>query len=167
MEYISSDTNVWIDFSVIGRIELPFLLPYTYIMNSDAIDDELLSPIGLRDELLRCGLVSVDITIEEFELAEEFGPRYPRLSIYDRIALAIAKSREIVLLTGDGALREAAKFENVNVIGTIGILDQLLDGGYINTNDYKLCLLELQKHNGKEVRLPKSEISLRLQRLNK
>jgi len=45
--------------------------------------------------------VRVDLTIEEFELAEEFGPRYPRLSIYDRIALAIAKSREIVLLTGD------------------------------------------------------------------
>jgi len=56
MEYISSDTNVWIDFSVIGHIELPFRLPYTYIMNSDAINDELLSPIGLRDELLRCAL---------------------------------------------------------------------------------------------------------------
>ncbi len=35
--YISSDTNVWIDFSVIGRIELPFRLPYTYMMNSDAL----------------------------------------------------------------------------------------------------------------------------------
>ncbi|KLU59276.1 hypothetical protein CEB3_c42620 [Peptococcaceae bacterium CEB3] len=112
MEYISSDTNVWIDFSVIGRTELPFRLPYTYIMNSDAIDDELLSPVGLCSELLRCGLVSVDLTIEEFDLAEEFGPRYPQLSIYDRIALAIAKVRKIVLLTGDGALRKAAKCES-------------------------------------------------------
>lgn len=167
MKCISSDTNVWIDFSVIGRIELPFRLPYTYIMNSDAINDELLSPVGLRNELLRCGLVSVDLTIEEFELAEEFGLQYPRLSIYDRIALATAKSRKIDLLTGDGALREAAKCENVTVIGTIGILDQLLDGGHITTSDYKLCLLELQKHNGQEVRLPKNEISLRLQRLNR
>lgn len=124
MEYISSDTNVWIDFFIIGRIELPFSLPYTYIMNSDAINDELLSPTGLRDELLRCGLVSVDLTIEEFELAEEYSPRYPRLSIYDRIALAIAKFRKILLLTGDNALREAAKCENVAVVGTIGILDQ-------------------------------------------
>ena len=98
MEYISSDTNVWIDFSVIGLIELPFRLPYTYIMNSDAIDNELLSPRGLRDELLRCGLVKVELTIDEFDLAEEFG------------------------------------------------------------------LLKLQKHNGQEIRLPKAEIELRLQR---
>jgi len=42
MEYISSDTNVWIDFFVIGRTEIPFYLPYTFVMNCDAIDDELL-----------------------------------------------------------------------------------------------------------------------------
>lgn len=60
MEYISSDTNVWVDFSVIKRTALPFKLPYTYIMNDNAIDDELLSPIELRDELLRCGLVRTD-----------------------------------------------------------------------------------------------------------
>ena len=34
MEYISSDTNVWIDFNIISRMNLPFLLPYTYIMYS-------------------------------------------------------------------------------------------------------------------------------------
>lgn len=125
MEYISSDTSVWIDFSAIDRIELPFRLPYTYIMNSDAINDELLSPVHLRGELLRCGLISVELTLEEFDLAEEFGPRYPNLSIYDRIALAIAKVRKIILLTGDGALRKAAKCENVGIWGTIGVLDQL------------------------------------------
>ncbi len=167
MEYISSDTNVWIDFFVIGCIKLPFRLPYTYVMNSDAINDELLSPGGLRDELLRCGLLSVELTIEEFEFAEEFGLLYPRLSIYDRIALAIAKARKIVLLTGDGALRKAAKCENITVIGTIGILDKLLDGDYINEDDYRFCLMELQKRNGREVRLPKNEITLRFKRFSK
>lgn len=63
MEYISSDTSVWIDFSIIDRIEYPFRLPYIYIMNTDAIDDELLSPSGLREDLLRCGLVSVELSI--------------------------------------------------------------------------------------------------------
>ena len=91
----------------------------------------------------------------------------PRLSIYDRIALAIAKVRKIVLLTGDGALRKAAKCEKVNLLGTIGILDQLLIGNYIDKRDYEFCLLELQKSNGQEVRLPKNEITSRLQRLKK
>lgn len=40
MEYISSDTNVWIDFSVISRLDLPFLLPYTYIMYTESIENE-------------------------------------------------------------------------------------------------------------------------------
>ena len=43
MKYISSDTNVWLDFATINRLEIPFKLPYTYIMNEDAITDELLS----------------------------------------------------------------------------------------------------------------------------
>jgi len=167
MEYISSDTNVWIDFFVIGRTDIPFHLPYTFIMNCDAINDELLSPSGLREKLLQCGLVSVELTIEEFGLAEELGPRYPQLTIYDRIALAIAIVRKIVLLTGDSALRKAAKHENVNVLGTISILDQLFDGSYIDESEYEYCLKELERYNGQEVRLPKSEINSRLQRLKR
>lgn len=104
MEYISSDTNVWIDFMKIHRLALPFKLPYTYIMNKDAMEEELLSPTGLRDELVQCGLVGVTIQIEEFELAEKFGQKYIRLSVFDRIALSIAKFRNITLLSGDGAL---------------------------------------------------------------
>lgn len=51
MEYVSSDTNIWIDFSVIQKIELPFRLPYTYIMSEDAIADELRSPPELGQEM--------------------------------------------------------------------------------------------------------------------
>lgn len=98
MEFVSSDTNVWIDFQVIARLQLPFLLPYTYIMYTESIDSELLSPSGFREDLLEEGLVGVDITIEEFLLADSLGNIYPKLSIQDRIALAIAKQRNIVLL---------------------------------------------------------------------
>lgn len=35
MECISSDTNVWLDFVTINRLEIPFKLPYTYIMNEE------------------------------------------------------------------------------------------------------------------------------------
>mgnify|MGYP003318986546 CR=1 FL=1 len=56
MEYISSDTNVWIDYMAIDKLELPFRLPLIYLMNIDAIEDELLSPEGMREKLLRLGL---------------------------------------------------------------------------------------------------------------
>lgn len=159
-EFISSDTNVWIDFSITGHIDFPFRLPYTYIMNTDAIDDEVLQPAGLRGELLGNGLVAVELDIEEFNLAEEYGTRYLKLSIYDRIALAIAKHRGITLLTGDGALRKAASAEGVHVLGTIGILDRLVGYELIEKHEYVECLKSLQAHSGR--RLPKAEIEQRL-----
>lgn len=161
MEYISSDTNVWIDFNIISRMNLPFLLPYTYIMYTESMESELLNPEGFKDQLAEAGLVGVDITIEEFFLAQSWGPLYPKLSIQDRIALAIAKQRDITLLTGDKALRMAAAQEGVHVIGTLGILDQLFDGQYIAKDEYLYCLQEFQKHNGGEVRLPRAELKKR------
>ena len=122
MKYISSDTNVWIDFVTINRIALPFRLPYTYIMNQDAIDEELLSPPDFKEQLISAGLVATELTDDEFFLAESYGTRYRKLSVHDRIALAIAKKRNITLLTGDQALRNAARSEGVPLIGTIGIL---------------------------------------------
>ena len=97
MEYICSDTNVWLDFSAVGRTHLPFRLPYTYIMNSDAIEDEVLSPEGLGRELVELGLQPVDITIEEFLYAEDrgclkawldqqtYGRRLPKNELLERL----------------------------------------------------------------------------------
>ena len=166
MEYISSDTNVWIDFFIINRTALPFRLPYTFIMSEDAVNDELLSPAGFREDLISKGLVPVEYTIEEFEYAEYFGSQYPKLSIYDRIALAIAKVRKITLLTGDAALRKAAAKEGVTLIGTLGILDQLFDGELIDKEEYRHCLQELKNNNGGQIRLPKGEIEYRLQKIS-
>jgi len=61
------------------------------------------------------------------------------------IALAIAKVRGVYLLTGDGNLRKAAMCEQVKIMGTIGILDRLMDGGYITKHEYKFCLQQLLK----------------------
>lgn len=66
MEYISSDTNVWIDFNTIDELDLPFKLNVTYIMYEEAIDNELLQPSWFKDKLIELGLVGVDITVEEF-----------------------------------------------------------------------------------------------------
>lgn len=44
--YISSDTNIWIDFKTINAMSLPFRLQCDYIMSNDAIQDELLSTLS-------------------------------------------------------------------------------------------------------------------------
>ena len=165
MEYISSDTNVWVDFATIQKLELPFKLPYTYIMNEDAIEDELLSPKGLKQSLVQLGLRAVELSEEEFYQAEEYNLKYVKPSLFDCVALAIAKVRGLTLLTGDGPLRKAAEQEGITVIGTIGVLDQLFTGGYIEREEYIKCLKDLSFNNGGKVRLPAKELQKRIEEL--
>ena len=81
--------------------------------------------------------------------------------------MAIAKIRGLTLLTGDGPLRKAAVAEKVKVVGTIGILDQLYVGNYIEDEEYSECIQRLIDKNGGKVRLPKHELEIRLQRIKK
>lgn len=162
MEYVSSDTNVWLDFETIDSLDLPFRLPYIYIMNEDAIENELLSPKGISEKLLDLGMQAVELSEEEFYIAEQYNAKYSRISLYDCVALAIAQVRKITLMTGDGPLRKAAEQEGVSVVGTIGILDQLYNGKYIQQAEYIDCLQRLQKNNGAKVRLPEQELQKRL-----
>ena len=163
MEYVSSDTSVWVDFMAIRCLDYPFRLPYRYIMSEDAIIDELLTPQGFQEQLLALGLEPVNISLKEFELAQQYRKRYIKLSAYDSIALAIAKQRSIVLMTGDKQLRAAANSEGVVLIGTLGILDELAAKHCISRAEYTESLKALEKLNGGIVRLPKAEIRTRLQ----
>lgn len=135
-------------------------------MNEDAVVDELLAPLGLGKELVKLGLQKVELTEEEFYLAEAYIGHYKKISIYDAVALAIAKTRGIKLLTGDGALRKAATEESVTVIGTLGILDQLYHEQLIEAHEYSYCLNELLRHNGSKVRLPEAEIRQRMENIS-
>jgi predicted nucleic acid-binding protein len=131
-------------------------------MYKETIENELIKPANLDDILLESGLKSIDVSIEEYMLAEQYNARYRKPSIHDCMALAVAKERNITLLTGDGALRKAAEAEGVSVIGTIGILDQLLEEDFIDIKEYRECLESFEELNGGIVRLPKSAIKERL-----
>lgn len=163
-EYVSSDTNVWIDFHAIGAVELPFRLPCTFVMWAEALEEEVISPATLRSRLVAAGLHPVKITIEEFLLADSYGSSFVALSVFDRVALAIAKSRGIPLMTGDRHLRNAASKENVEFVGTIGVLDRLLAEGKATAGEYRTCIERLIEKNGGIIRLPANELEARLNR---
>ena len=167
MQFISSDTSVWIDFSEIGYVQAPFLLKdqFTFMMAGDSIDAEILDPPKLREDLLRYGLQRTEIEEEEYRLALSYGETYHQLSFYDAIALAIAKKRDIVLLTADGPLRKAAIKEKVEVHGTLWIVDELRELSCVGIEDYRDILTELKRQCGKKVRLPLEEVNKRLEGL--
>lgn len=167
MQYISSDTNIWIDFLSIKRLELPFRLEYTFLMSKEVLLRELRSPVDLPEKLLVAGLQQVELDEAEYWLAMTYRSRYHRLSEADAVALAIAKNRAITLLSGDGALRKAAQTEDVPVRGTIWIFDELLQNKCISEEEYVQAMqdLKIQQTHGR--RLPISEIDLRIQRFQR
>mgnify|MGYP002527821053 CR=1 FL=1 len=119
MEYISSDTNIWIDFQAICRLDVPFRLDVKCIMYHEAMRAEIIEPPELLKSLSKLGLEGVSISTEEFYLAADLLDKYRNISRYDATALAIAKARKISLLSGDKALRNAAKSEKVSILGSI------------------------------------------------
>jgi len=61
--------------------------------------------------------------------------------------------------------RTAAESEDVCVIGTIGILDQLHETEVISSDEYAEIIKKLQKENGGKVRLPAKALTERLENL--
>lgn len=162
MQYISSDTNIWVDFAQINRLDMPFRLDLTYCMSTDTVADELLTPPGIREQLLTLGLLPLEMTEAEFQAALCMGEIYKKLSAYDRFALTIARHRGFILLTGDGALRRAAAKEGVEVRGTLWIFDQLLEKGKITLQEYQAAMMDIATDESGKIRLPKVEILKRL-----
>lgn len=162
MEYISSDTNVWFDFQVISMVHLPFRLDCTFVMYHEALRKEIIDPPELIETLRQNGLEEIDISTEEFYLAGELQGKYAKITGYDAIALSVAKSRGILLLTGDNALRKAAATEGVAYIGSIGIVDRLLDEKRITEEEYLNCLNGWKSSSAEGRRLPLNEIDKRI-----
>lgn len=163
MQLVSSDTNVLLDFFFIGHLDYPFRLAFSYLVNSDTFHEEFINPPHLADTLVSLGISITDLEADELFMAASFHRKYRKLSIHDRMALAIAKNRRIPLLTGDLALRKAAKNEAVKAIGTIGICDLLLQQDCLTESEYIDCMKSFLRENGQRIRLPENELRLRIE----
>ena len=165
MELISSDTNIWVDFNSVGFLHIPFSLcnVYQYIISKDTFEQELLYPPELSIQLKALGLRTVEVNPYETVLSLGY-MKYKALSPFDRLALAIAQNRGIILLTGDGNLRKAAIAEHVAVHGSLWIVDEAYKYRNI-TQDTHRSILEALLSNPK-TRLPEAEITKRLEKLS-
>ena len=127
MEYVKpaaiTDAAVCFDLSDGGLFDALLWLNLQLIIPDAIAKIELKSIRG--DDLLAAGFRIEVASGAEVAGAEALGSVYPGLSLYDRLALAMAIVRRFVLLTGDGCLRNAAVKEGVTVIGTLGLLDRL------------------------------------------
>jgi hypothetical protein len=112
-----SDTSVLIDLDRSGLLEAVFVLPHAFAVPDVLYDRELQGEWG--EQLRRLGLRVEEVS--EAGVGNALGYRRQRasLSVPDSFALALAKERAWLLLTGDNALRELAASENVECHGVL------------------------------------------------
>lgn len=166
MLVIVSDSSVLIDLAKARLIESALALPYEFVVPDVMFADELLD-LGnyTREDLLEAGLKVGGLDSDGVAVAFRYSERYLALSNNDAFALTLAKKGGSVLLAGDGALRQAAAEENVEVHGHLWLSDEM--------EKYKTVirkrLVEVLEAWEKDplVWLPSAEVRARIRRLQR
>lgn len=160
MAVLVSDTSVLIDLERGQLLEEMFRLPFEFAVPDLLYARELAGPLG--EQLMALGLRVEVLTPAELSRATIARRQNARLSTPDTFALAIAQSRQWTLLTGDGALRELAHAERIDMRGVLWLFDQLADGNHVALDRLHQGLNTIFAHP--RCRLPANEVRRRLAR---
>jgi predicted nucleic acid-binding protein len=152
------DTTVCIDLFNGRLLERINRLPYELAL-PDVIAAELIHPPGHL--FIQAGFSTLQLDEDAIGQIIALRDRFPKPSTNDLFALLLAKINSCALITGDDALRKAAKEEGIPAHGLLWILDRFID--------YKtLTPIEaadaLEKIIAEGSWLPKKECEYRLKR---
>jgi predicted nucleic acid-binding protein len=124
-----SDANILIDLKDGQLLAELFKLPFQFKVPDMLFVNELEAD---HSYLLDYGLQLGELSPESMAEAEVLVKRYGQPSRYDCFALALAKQENCPLLTGDKNLRWAAEQENIEVKGTLWIVEAMITQQIIN-----------------------------------
>ncbi len=155
-----SDTSVLIDLERGGLLEAVFALPHEFAVPDVLYDHEMRGDWG--DSLVRLGLRVEEVSKEGVANALRYRQQRATLSVPDSFALALAKERQWLLLTGDGQLRDLAGGEDVECHGVLWLLDMMEETGTPAIQSLHDGLTVLAAHP--RCRLPRREITIRIER---
>ena len=159
MTLLISDANVLIDMETARLLELMFRLPEQFAVPNTLYMEELADQHGRLPGL---GLLVLDISAEFVAEAFRLAGTYRKPSLNDLLALALAKQQACPILTGDRFLREAAELEEVEVRGTLWLMERMYRARLLNIQELRVAY-DLMLAGDR--RLPKHEIELQMQRL--
>jgi predicted nucleic acid-binding protein len=167
MKVAVKDANVFIDLESMGILDLWFQLDYPTMTSSFVVME--LAAGGHENALacVRAGQIA-EVVIDGEEMVgpfEELRCRYEAtgLSVSDLSVLYLAIREQAILLTGDRLLRSEAGLNEVEVHGTLWILEQLIDHGLLPAAVAADRLEQLIRRTGRERRfLPPQECETRI-----
>lgn len=153
-----TDTNIWIDLQVGGLLDRVFELEVQWLI-PDLVERELGKE--LSTQLVERGLVIRSLDGEEIDAVRNLGSTYVRPSRTDLATLVVAENENGILVTGDAALREAAKSEGTEVHGTLWIVDALVAEEIVRKPE---AARALQLMMDGDRRFPRTEVTRRMQK---
>ncbi len=159
MRVLISDANIIIDMEDCSLTAQMLKLPYQFLVPDLLYASELEEH---HPELLDQGLEIVELSSETMLRAYNLEQQYRKPSINDCFALAAAEQERCPLITGDGALRKAALNENVEIHGTLWVMEEMVINQLITVDDAAAAFERLKEQN---CRLPWSDVSKLLERL--
>ncbi len=123
MLLIISDASVLIDIEYGQLTNAMFSLSYQFAVPDILFVEELEEKHG---HLLKLGLLSKTMNGDLVSEAYKLRQQYAKTSMNDLLALTLAKHENCQLLTGDKALREVATKLNVEIHGTLWLVNQMI-----------------------------------------
>src|ERR1700719_4611565 len=120
---IVSESSCLIDLRKASLLHVFLRLPYEMVIPNTLFEEELIRfTDDQKEALVRGGLQIVDLPGESVVRAQEIVGMFPRLSVHDCFAFALAESNPgCILLTGDGGLRELGMRYRMEVHGVLWI----------------------------------------------
>jgi len=129
MLLLISDANILIDIEIGGLVAPMFSLDYQFAVPDILFYEEL---VDQHAHLLDMGLQAKDFNEEMVDRVNELAIQYPRPGRNDLFALVLAANEECPLLTGDKDLKAAAEAEDVEVRGTLWLVNEMVRAGKIS-----------------------------------
>ena len=135
-----------------------FSLPWQFAVPDILFEEELAERHG---HLTQFGLISKTMSGDLVAEAYSLHQKYIKPSVNDMLGLTLAKHEGCQLLTGDKALRDAAKELNLEVHGTIWLVEQMLLNKKITV---EVARVAFQKMRDSGSRLPWGKVEEMLNR---
>lgn len=148
MLLLISDANILLDMELGDLVASMFSLEYQFIVPDVLYAEELEAQ---HAHLLDLGLQTMPLSARGVARVLELSRLYVKPGRNDLFTIALAEEKQCSLLTGDAALRQAAESEQIDVKGTLWLIEEMIKEGKITLQVARAALRRMQD-NGR--RLP-------------
>ena len=152
MLLVISDASVLIDIEHGDLTSAMFSLPWQFAVPDILFFEEL---SNRHEHLLEFGLICKVMDSKLISQAYDLRQKHLQTSVNDLLALTLARDQQCLLLTGDKALRQVASGLNIEVHGTLWLIDQMINYKKISVDTAKASFQSMRASGS---RLPWSEV---------